>query len=78
MNKNARSVNKNAGRAALDQCEPVIETMKGWKTDITGVRTWWDLPKEAQDYVKRIEDHLGVVIKWISVGPERNSIIRRG
>ena len=64
--------------AALDQCEPVIETMKGWKTDITGVRTWWDLPKEAQDYVKRIEDHLGVVIKWISVGPERNSIIRRG
>ncbi len=61
----------------LDRCEPVIETMKGWKCDISGARKWWELPKEAQDYVKRIESTIGVIIKWISVGPERNSIIRR-
>ena len=55
----------------LDRCEPVIETMKGWKCDISRVRNWWDLPEEAQAYVKRIEKAIGVVIKWISVGPER-------
>ena len=62
----------------LGQCEPVIETMKGWKCDISRIRNWWDLPEEAQNYVKRIEQAMGVVIKWISVGPERHSIIRRG
>ena len=64
--------------AALDECEPVFETMKGWKCNISGIRNWWDLPEEAQNYVKRIEEAAGVVIKWISVGPERHSIIRRG
>ena len=52
--------------------------MPGWKCDISGVRNWRDLPVEAQNYVKRIEEVTGVVIKWISVGPERHSIIRRG
>ncbi len=64
--------------SVLDRCEPVFETMPGWKCNISNVRNWWDLPKEAQDYVKRIEDSIGVIIKWISVGPERHSIIRRG
>ncbi len=62
----------------LSDCEPVYEYMKGWKCDISGVRNWWDLPVEAQEYVQRIEAATGVVVKWISVGPERHSIIRRG
>ena len=64
--------------AALDRCEPVYETMKGWKCNISGVRNWWDLPEEAKAYVNRIEHAVGCVIRWISVGPERHSIIRRG
>ena len=64
--------------SALDECEPVFETMKGWKCDISGIRNWWDLPEEAKAYVNRIEQTVGVVIRWISVGPERHSIIRRG
>ena len=52
--------------------------MKGWKCDISGVRDWWDLPREAQAYVNRIENAVGQVIRCISVGPERHSIIRRG
>ena len=64
--------------AALDRCEPVIEMMPGWKCDISGIRDWWDLPAEAKAYVQRIEQHVGRVIRWISVGPERDSIIRRG
>ena len=63
---------------ALDRCEPVYETMKGWKCSISGVRNWWDLPEEAKAYVNRIEHVVGCVIRWISVGPERHSIIRRG
>ncbi len=63
--------------AALEKCEPVVEYMKGWKCDISGARNWWDLPKEAQDYVKRIEQSIGTIIKWISVGPERGSVVRR-
>ena len=75
---NGEETDKMPFPCLLDKCEPVIEYMKGWKCDISNVRTWWDLPQEAKDYVKRIEDSMGVIIKWISVGPERHSIIRRG
>ena len=75
---NGEEIDKMPSPSILGQCEPVIEYMKGWKCDISGVRNWWELPQEAKDYVKRIEDSMGVIIKWISVGPERHSIIRRG
>jgi len=75
---NGEETDKMPFPSILGQCEPVIEYMKGWKCDISGVRNWWELPQEAKDYVKRIEDTIGVIIKWISVGPERHSIIRRG
>ena len=75
---NGQEIDEFPFPAALDQCEPVIETMPGWKCDISGVRDWWDLPEEAKDYVNRIERSVGRVVRWISVGPERCSIIRRG
>ena len=61
----------------LPKAEPITETLPGWKTDITGVRRFEDLPKEAQDYVLYIEEQIGCFIKYISVGPERDSIIIR-
>ena len=64
--------------AALGACRPVIETVKGWKKDISGVRTWEDLPEEAKAYVQMIEREIRCPIKWVSVGPERESIITRG
>ena len=64
--------------AALGACKPVIETVRGWKKDISGVRTWEDLPEEAKAYVQMIEKAIRCPIKWISVGPERESIILRG
>lgn len=64
--------------AALEKCEPVYETMKGWKCNICGIRNWWELPEEAKAFVNRVEQTVGQVIRWISVGPERHSIIRRG
>lgn len=60
---------------ALKDAQPVVEYFEGWKCDISGVRTWADLPKAAQDYVSIIENAVGCPIKYISVGPERDSII---
>ncbi|GMK58411.1 hypothetical protein CspeluHIS016_0504430 [Cutaneotrichosporon spelunceum] len=59
----------------LGQVEVVYETFAGWKSDITGCRTWEDLPENAKKYVKFIEDYLGVKIQYIGVGPARESTI---
>lgn len=63
--------------AALNDAKPVTEYMPGWKTDISGCRKWEELPKEARDYVEFIEDRIGCHIGYVSVGPERDSIIIR-
>ena len=63
--------------AALDGAAPVITYTDGWKCDISGARKWEDLPKEARDYVEYIEREIGAPITYISVGPERDSIIIR-
>ena len=62
---------------ALNDAKPVIKYFDGWKCDISGVRTWEDLPKEAQDYVLFIEKEIACPITYVSVGPERDSIIIR-
>ena len=64
--------------AALGACKPVIEKVKGWKKDISGVRTWEELPEKAKEYVQMIERAIRCPIRWVSVGPERESIIVRG
>ena len=61
----------------LEEAKPVMETMPGWQRDISACRTWEELPEEARAYVLRIEQAIGCPITYISVGPERNSIILR-
>ena len=61
----------------LAQAKPVIEYMEGWKRDISGIRRWEDLPEAAQKYVEYIEEQIGCHIGFVSVGPERDSIIIR-
>ena len=63
--------------AVLPDAKPVLEYMPGWKRDISGCRTWEDLPKEARDYVEFIEKQIGCHITYVSVGPERDSIVIR-
>jgi len=63
--------------AALKNCKPVIEYMDGWKTDISGIRTWEELPLNARKYVEFIEQNIGCRIKYVSVGPEREACIVR-
>lgn len=60
----------------LKKCKPVYVTLKGWKTDIRGIKEFSLLPKEAQDYVKFIEKEIGVKITMVSNGPKREEIIK--
>ncbi|KJS01797.1 MAG: adenylosuccinate synthetase [Desulfobulbaceae bacterium BRH_c16a] len=50
---------------------PVYESLEGWKEDIENVREYDDLPLQAKDYIKRIEDFTGVPANIVSVGPDR-------
>ena len=61
----------------LDEVEPVYETVKGWTEDISKARSFGELPVQAQEYVKMIENAVGVPVKWIGVGPERDATIRK-
>ncbi len=63
--------------AALKHAKPVIEYFDGWKCDISSVRRWEDLPQEAKRYIIFIEKAIGCPITYVSVGPERDSIIIR-
>ena len=59
----------------LNNCEPVYEEVPGWNEDTSGMRTAESLPEKAKDYIKRIENIIGVKVKMVSVGPERSQII---
>lgn len=56
---------------------PIYENLPGWSEDITGARTFDDLPKNAQDYVLAIEAMSGARISAIGVGPGRDAIVVR-
>ena len=57
--------------------EPVYTVFKGWKTDLTGIRKEEQLPQAFKDYIAFMENYLGVPIKIISLGPDREATIER-
>ncbi len=59
------------------KAQPIYEEMPGWKKEIGAARMWDDLPKEAQNYVLRIEELVGVPIRNISVGAEATETVTR-
>jgi adenylosuccinate synthase len=61
----------------LADVEPIYETLPGWRGNISGCRNFAELPMEAQQYVKRIEQLIGVPVKMVSVGPERSATLIR-
>ena len=61
----------------LNKAEPVIRYHDGWECDISKIRKWEDLPEQAKNYVKLIEDYSGCRIRYISVGPQREAYIER-
>ncbi len=66
------------GAEALAICEPIYEDHPGWKESTVGVQSFDKLPKNAQTYLKRLEELVGAPIAIISTGPDRvETIIQR-
>jgi len=63
--------------AALSRAVPVYEDFPGWEEPIHDVRSLADLPENARRYVTALEEHAGVPIVFVSVGPERTQTIER-
>ncbi|WP_462331976.1 adenylosuccinate synthase [Schwartzia sp. (in: firmicutes)] len=64
-----------ASLKVLAEVEPVYETFKGWKTSISGIRKYEDLPKEARVYLERMAEVTGIKVGIVSVGPNRDQTI---
>lgn len=61
----------------LAEVKPKLKHFPGWKCDTTKCITWSDLPAAAQQYINYLEQELQVPIRWVGVGPARESIIVR-
>ena len=62
---------------ALAKAKPVYEYVEGWKSDISACRKFDELPKAAQEYILYIEKATGAKIRYVSVGADRESYIKR-
>jgi adenylosuccinate synthase len=59
----------------LRRAVPVLETLPGWKKDITGARSMAELPSAARSYLDRISQLIGRPIEVVSIGPDREQTI---
>ena len=59
----------------LENCEPVYESMEGWRTDTSELRKYQDLPEKARKYVERISQLMETKVELVAVGPERDRIM---
>ena len=67
-----------ADTRVLEGCEPVYETLAGWKTSTGGIRDWTMLPENARRYVERLGELTGTEIGLVSTGPDREQTVIRG
>lgn len=61
----------------LAKVEVVYKKFPGWEQDITGITKYEDLPENAKNYLKFIEEYLGVPIQWVGTGPARESMLEK-
>jgi adenylosuccinate synthase len=61
----------------LKHCEPVYESMPGWREEIGDARRWEDLPRECRDYVDRVGELCGAPVDLVGVGPRRDQFVTR-
>ncbi|MCQ2441016.1 MAG: adenylosuccinate synthase [Clostridia bacterium] len=62
----------------LEKAKPVLETLKGWKCDISGITEYDKLPENCRKYIEFIEKEIGFKITMVSNGPARENIIIKG
>ncbi|HJX70431.1 MAG TPA: adenylosuccinate synthase, partial [Bacteroidales bacterium] len=58
-----------------DISQPLYAELKGWKTDVSSIKSTHDFPSELEDYMRFIEKETGVPITIVSVGPDREQIL---
>ena len=63
------------GADDVGRCKPIYETLPGWSENTFGLNRWEDLPKNAQVYLKRLEQLCDVPVDIVSTGPERDETI---
>jgi len=63
-------------QSVLFEVTPLYETLPGWKSDITTATKYEQLPSAAKNYVKFLEETIGVAISVVSVGPGREQFVR--
>ncbi|RSM08293.1 Adenylosuccinate synthetase [Fusarium oligoseptatum] len=61
----------------LERAEVVYHEMPGWQKPTTNAKTYYDLPKRAREYIEYIEKFVGVKVKYIGTGPDREAMIQR-
>ena len=61
----------------IEGVEPVYTELKGWETDLTKLRSEEELPEAFKEYIKFLEKELGVPVKYLSIGPDRDQTITR-
>jgi adenylosuccinate synthase len=64
-----------AALEVFENCQPVYEELPGWRSDITGAKSFEELPENARAYVRRLEELAGCQIVMVSVGPRRDQTI---
>ena len=61
----------------INGVEPVYTELKGWMTDLTKLKSEAELPEAFKDYITFLEKELGVPVKYLSIGPDRDQTITR-
>ena len=64
-----------ANFADLEDCKPIYEEFDGFTEDITGCKTFDELPEKVQRYIKELEKIVGCPVKLLGVGPGRDQVI---
>ncbi|MGQ9519271.1 MAG: adenylosuccinate synthase [Candidatus Fervidibacter sp.] len=66
-----------AESSILEEVEPVYDILPGWDEPLTECRSWEQLPYNAQSFVMRLQELVGVPIAKVSVGPERSAVLTK-
>jgi len=61
----------------LRKVEMEYETLPGWQSDTSACKSWEELPENAKNYIRRIEELLEIPVSWIGVGPNRSQMLER-
>jgi adenylosuccinate synthase len=61
----------------LEKVEPVYITLPGWMCDTTKIKNIADLPENAKNYIRKIEELVGTTIAYVGVGPNREDLAIR-